>query len=45
MGKVLGIVYRTLATHITKEAGYKKQTAKTGIQLATVLIKRTLAYI
>ncbi|AGH47323.1 hypothetical protein C427_5226 [Paraglaciecola psychrophila 170] len=24
MGKVLGIVYRTLATHITKKAGYKK---------------------
>jgi hypothetical protein len=29
MGKVLGIVYRTLATHITKKAGYNKQTAKT----------------
>jgi hypothetical protein len=28
MGKVLGIVYRTLATHITKKAGYNKQTAK-----------------
>jgi hypothetical protein len=26
MGKVLGIVYRTLATHITKKAGYNKQT-------------------
>jgi hypothetical protein len=27
MGKVLGIVYRTLATHITKKAGYNKKTA------------------
>ena len=26
MGKVLGILYRTLATHITKKAGYDKQT-------------------
>jgi hypothetical protein len=25
MGKVLGIVYRTLATHITKKTGYKKR--------------------
>lgn len=24
MGKVLGIVYRTLATHITKKAGYSR---------------------
>ena len=30
MGKVLGIVYRTLATHITKKVGYNKQTAQTG---------------
>jgi hypothetical protein len=30
MGKVLGIVYRTLATHIIKKAGYNKQTAQTG---------------
>jgi hypothetical protein len=29
MGKVLGIVYRTLATHITKKAGYNKQKAQT----------------
>jgi hypothetical protein len=29
MGKVWGIVYRTFATHITKKAGYNKQTAKT----------------
>jgi ribosomal protein S27E len=30
MGKVLGIVYRTLATHITNKAGYNKQAAHTG---------------
>jgi len=29
MEKVLGIVYRTLAAHITKKAGYNKQTAQT----------------
>jgi ribosomal protein S27E len=35
MGKVLGIVYRTLATHITKKVGYNKQTARTkGLYLA-----------
>ena len=37
MGKVLGIVYRTFATHITKKAGYNKQTAQTG---AVTLIQR-----
>jgi hypothetical protein len=37
MGKVLGIVYRTLATHITKKAGYNKQTVQTG---AVTLIQR-----
>jgi hypothetical protein len=37
MGKVLGIVYRTLATHITKKAGYNKQKAQTG---AVTLIQR-----
>jgi hypothetical protein len=37
MGKVLGIVYRTLATHITKQAGYNKKTAQTG---AVTLIQR-----
>jgi hypothetical protein len=37
MGKVLGIVYRALATHITKKAGYNKQTAQTG---AVTLIQR-----
>jgi hypothetical protein len=28
-GKVLGIVYRTLETHITKKASYNKKTAVT----------------
>jgi hypothetical protein len=37
MGKVLGIVYRTLATHLTKKAGYNKQIAQTG---AVTLIQR-----
>lgn len=37
MGKVLSIVYRTLTTHITKKAGYNKQTAQTG---AVTLIQR-----
>ena len=27
MGKAMGIVYRTLATHITKKAGYNKKSA------------------
>jgi hypothetical protein len=30
MGKVLGIVYRTIATHMTLKAGYTKTTAQTG---------------
>ena len=30
MGKAMGIVYRTLATHITKKAGCNKKTAQTG---------------
>ena len=30
MGKVLGIVYRTIATHMTRKAGYTKATAQTG---------------
>jgi hypothetical protein len=30
MGKVLGIVYRTIATHLTRKAGYTKATAWTG---------------
>jgi hypothetical protein len=33
----MDILYRTLATHITKKAGYKKQTAQTG---AVTLIQR-----
>jgi hypothetical protein len=37
MGKVLSIVYRTLATHITKKAGYNKKMAQTG---AVTLIQR-----
>ena len=37
MGKVLGIVYRTLATHLTKKAGFTKTTAQTG---AVTLIQR-----
>jgi hypothetical protein len=37
MGKVLGIVYRTIATHLTKKAGYTKTTAHTG---AVTLIQR-----
>jgi len=30
MGKVLGIVYRTIATHLTHKAGYTKATAQAG---------------
>jgi len=30
MGKVLGIVYRTIATHLTRKTGYTKTTAQTG---------------
>jgi ribosomal protein S27E len=30
MGKVLGIVYRAIATHVTRKAGYTKTTAQTG---------------
>ena len=37
MGRVLGIVYRTLATHIIHEAGFTKSTAHTG---AVTLIQR-----
>ena len=37
MGKVLGIVYRTIATHLTRKAGYTKSTAYTG---AVTLIQR-----
>ena len=37
MGQVLGIVYRAIATHLTKKAGYTKTTAQTG---AVTLIQR-----
>ena len=37
MGKVLGIVYRTLAAHIIHKAGFTKSTAHTG---AVTLIQR-----
>jgi len=37
MGKALGIVYRAIATHITKKAGYTKPIAHTG---AVTLIQR-----
>ena len=30
MGKVLGIIYRTIATHLIRKAGYTKATAQTG---------------
>ena len=37
MGKVLGIVYRTLSTHLIKKAGYTKATGQTG---SVTLIQR-----
>ena len=37
MGKVLGIVYRTIATQLIRKAGYTKTTAQTG---AVTLIQR-----
>jgi hypothetical protein len=37
MGKALGIVYRTIATHLTRKAGYTKTIAHTG---AVTLIQR-----
>ncbi len=37
MGEVLGIVYRAIATHLIKKAGYTKTTAHTG---AVTLIQR-----
>ena len=37
MGKVLGIVYRAIATHLTHKAGYTKSTAHTG---AVTLVQR-----
>jgi hypothetical protein len=37
MGEVLGIVYRCIATHLIKKAGFTRQTARTG---AVTLIQR-----
>lgn len=37
MSKVLGIVYRVIATHLIKKAGFPKKTAHTG---AVTLIQR-----
>ena len=37
MGKVLGIVYRVIATHLIKKAGFTTQTGHTG---AVTLIQR-----
>ena len=30
MSKALGIIYRAIATHLTRKAGYTKTTAQTG---------------
>ena len=30
MGEVLGIVYRCIATHLIRKAGFTRQTARTG---------------
>ncbi len=37
MGQVLGIVYRCIATHLIKKAGFSRQTAQAG---AVTLIQR-----
>ena len=37
MGRVLGIVYRCIATHVIKKAGFSCKTAQTG---AVTLIQR-----
>jgi len=37
MGRVLGIVYRCIATHLIKKAGFSRKTAQTG---AVTLIQR-----
>lgn len=37
MGRVLGIVYRCIATHPIKKAGFSRKTARTG---AVTLIQR-----
>ena len=38
LGKILGIVYRTLAKHIIKKAGYNKLATPTG---AVIFIQRS----
>jgi hypothetical protein len=37
MGRVLGIVYRCIATHLTRKAGFSRRTAQTG---AVTLVQR-----
>jgi hypothetical protein len=37
MGRVLGIVYRVIATHLVNKAGFTRKTARTG---AVTLIQR-----
>jgi len=37
MGRVLGIVYRCIATHLIKKAGFSRKRAQTG---AVTLIQR-----
>ncbi len=37
MGQVLGVVYRCIATHLIKKAGFSRKTAQTG---AVTLIQR-----
>ena len=41
MGRVLGIVYRAIATHLIHKAGYTRKTAHTG---AVTLIQYSLIY-
>lgn len=38
MGQVLGIVYRCIATHLTRKAGFSRRTAQAG---AVTLIQRS----
>ena len=39
MGRVLGIVYRVIATHLIKKAGFSRKTAQAG---AVTLIQRAV---
>ena len=39
MGRVLGIVYRVIATHLIKKAGFSRETAQAG---AVTLIQRAV---